>query len=92
MQLPQIEQAQQPQQAALPRVPQPQVQEAVAMPFSLGPGRDDNVLDFTAVGAKKHYSKSIVPLKEKFDGTAENFITFLSGGTERAQQFGWTIS
>ena len=81
VQLPQIQQA---QQAPLPQAQQPHVQPVVAMPSTLGLGRDDDVLDLTYIGAKSHFYKSIVPLKEKFNWTAENFIILLSGETERA--------
>ena len=68
---------------------QPVVQVAPPQAFALGPGRDNQVLDFTDVIAKKQYYKAALLLKEKFDGSHDNFMAFLSEVTECIRSFGW---
>ena len=55
----------------------------------LGPRRDNQILDFTEGGAKKHYYIAIASLNETFDESHEKFVAFLSGGTEQVRLFGW---
>ena len=62
----------------------------VAPAFVLGPRRDNQLLDFTDVRAKKHYYKAIALFDEKFDGSHEKLMAFLSGVTEQVRHFGWT--
>ena len=64
------------------------VQVAPLPAFTLGAGRDNQVLDFTDVGAKKQYYKAIASLEEKIDESHDNCVAFLSGVTEWVRQFG----
>ena len=43
-----------------------------AAAFALGPGRTNDVLDFTESSAVKLYYKAIAPLETKFDGQPDN--------------------
>ena len=65
-------------------------QQAQAVAFTLGPGCDNNVLDFTMTADSKLYYKTINPLDTKSDGTLENSITFLAIVKARARQYGWS--
>ena len=49
------------------------------LPFVLGPGCNNNVLNLTTSAACKTYYKAITPLEIKFDGTPEGFIIFVEG-------------
>ena len=40
-------------------------------PFTLDPGRDNNVPDYSQVHCTKMYDKAIAPLEEKCDSTPE---------------------
>ena len=57
----------------------------VPPPFML----DNNVIDFSEVGAKKHYHKTIAPFIETLDGSHEKFVAILSGVSERVHHVGW---
>ena len=61
--------------------------------FALGPGRSHAVLDYddpnTGATAIKLYNKTISPLKEKFDGEADNLAIFLASIRDRARCFNW---
>ena len=66
-----------------PPPPLPVIPVAPAPPaFALGPGRSHAVLNFddpnTGATATKLYNKAISPLKEKFDGEADNLAMFLA--------------
>ena len=57
--------------------------------FTLGPGEDNTILDWSIPANTKLYYKAIAALDNKFDGTLEKFIAFLASITSRARQFGW---
>ena len=46
--------------------------------FALGPGRDNTVLDWSIPTNTKLYYRAIAALDNKFDGTPEKFIAFLT--------------
>ena len=52
--------------------------------FTLGPRRDNTVLDWSIPTDTKLYYKAIAALDNKFDGTPEKFIAFLASVTSRA--------
>ena len=58
--------------------------------FVLGPGRTNDVLDFTESSAVKLYYKAIAPLETKFDGQLDNIAVFLASVADRARRFHWT--
>lgn len=60
------------------------------MAFQLGPGRDNNVLDFTESSACKVYYKAITPLERLYDGKPESIAVFLASVTDRSRRFGWS--
>ena len=70
--------------AAPPANPTPQVPV-----FTLGPGQDNMVLDWSIPADTKLYYKAITAVDNKFDGTPEKFIAFLASITSQAQQFRW---
>ena len=77
-----------------PLPPLPALPAAPAPPaFALGPGWSHAVLNFndpnTGVTATKLYNKAISPLKEKFDGEADNLAVFLASVCDRAHHFNW---
>ena len=66
-----------------PPPPLPVIPVAPSPPaFALGPGRSHAILNFndpnTGVTATKLYNKAISPLKEKFDGEADNLAVLLA--------------
>ena len=58
--------------------------------FALGPGRTNDVLDFTESSAVKLYYKAIAPLETKLDGQPDNIAVFLASVADRARRFHWT--
>ena len=72
--------------AVPPANPTPQVPV-----FTLGPGRDNTVLDGSIPANTKLYYKAIAALDNKFNRTPEKFIAFLASITSRAQQFRWNL-
>ena len=74
-----------PAPAPLPVVPVP--------PFALGPGRSHVALDYddpnTGATTTKLYNKAITPLKEKFDGVADNLAVFLVSVCNRTRRVNW---
>ena len=79
----------QPMPPVLPPPPPPAA--PVAPPFTLAPGRNDHVLDWTNPAHTKQYYKATSPLDstEKFDGQANKIHLFLAHVEDRAQQFNW---
>ena len=57
--------------------------------FTLGPGRENMVLDWLTPANTKLYYKVIAALDNKFDGTPEKLIALLASITSQARQFGW---
>ena len=61
--------------------------------FALGPGWSHAVLDYndpnTGATITKLYNKAISPLKEMFDGEADNLTVFLATVHDRARRFNW---
>ena len=52
--------------------------------FTLGPGRDNMVLDRSIPADTKLYYKAIAALDNKFDRTPEKFVAFLASVTSQA--------
>ena len=62
----------------------PVAQAAPQPAFTLGPGRDNQVLDFMDVSTKKYYYKAIAPTNKTFNGSHEKFMAYresLKGST-----------
>ncbi|KAL7562143.1 hypothetical protein ACA910_016701 [Epithemia clementina (nom. ined.)] len=60
------------------------------MAFALGPGRNNNVLDYdNDAAAVKLYHKAIAPMDERFDGTPEKIHVFLANVADKARRFNW---
>ena len=57
--------------------------------FALGPGRTNDVLDYTDSESAKIYYKAISPLETKFDGKPDHISVFLASVANRAHRFGW---
>ena len=77
-----------------PPLPPPALPAAPAPPaFALGPGCSHAVLNYddpnTGMTATKLYNKAISPLKEKFNGEADNLAVFLASICDRARHFNW---
>ena len=77
-----------------PLLPLPVIPVAPSPPaFALGPGRSHAILNFddpnTRLTATKLYNKAISPLKEKFDGEADNLAVLLASVHYRAHHFNW---
>ncbi|KAL7575398.1 hypothetical protein ACA910_007306 [Epithemia clementina (nom. ined.)] len=60
------------------------------MAFALGPGRNNNVLDYdNDAGAVKLNHKAIAPMEELFDRTPEKIHVFLANVADKARQYNW---
>ena len=77
-----------------PLPPLPALPVAPAPPaFALGPGCSHAILNFddpnTGATATKLYNKAISPLKEKFNGEADNLAVLLASVHDRAHRSNW---
>ncbi|KAL7566243.1 hypothetical protein ACA910_011306 [Epithemia clementina (nom. ined.)] len=62
----------------------------MAAAFALGPGRNNNVLDYdNDQGAVKLYHKAIAPMEDLFDGTPEKVHIFLANVADKARRYNW---
>ena len=77
---------------AVPLVPPP-LPPAVPLvqPFTLAPGHNHHILDWTNPAHTKQYYKATSPLDstKKFDGQPNKIRLFLAHVEDRAQQFNW---
>ena len=81
-----------PPQPAVPLVPPtPPPAVLLAQPFTLAPGCNYHILDWTNPAHTKQYYKATSPLDstEKFDGQPNKICLFLAHVEDRAQQFNW---
>ena len=71
--------------------PSPSLAALVAPPFTLAPGCNDHVLDWTNPAHTKQYYKAMSPLDstETLDGQPNKIRLFLAHVEDRAQQFNW---
>ena len=79
-------------QPAAPLLPPPPPPAApAAPPFTLAPGCNDHILDWTNLAHTKQYYKATSPLDltEKFDGQPNKIRLFLAHVEDRAQQSNW---
>ena len=82
-------------QPAQPAPPQAQPAPPAAPPvppvFTLAPGCNEHILDWTNPAHAKQYYKATSPLDstEKIDGQPNKIRLFLAHVEDRAQQFNW---
>ncbi|KAL7559545.1 hypothetical protein ACA910_005174 [Epithemia clementina (nom. ined.)] len=74
---------------AVPPVVPPAATAPVIPVFALGPGRSNNVLDYSTGPDSKIFFKATAPLDEKYDGKADSFNNFLAQVKNKSRLYGW---